>query len=293
MFELLFHDPDDRPWSQSIPGRDRARFPREGRTGSPVRGRLRCTETDRELMAVHRSELARLLLFAAGEVLRRRGEGGTLAAFPMRPLSGSAWRRRARRALHLLALDRFALPVADEVRALLATPPRRWPTAKDLTRTAVDCGAGPRGELCHAHALLAAGEHRHAEECLRMILDRDPPRRIRWRAFEGLAAVHDAAGRPLLAMGAMEAAAEDPACGVGPLVSGLYLALRAGDARRCRRAAARLDLLVHPDEPAFVATLDRLRSRGRCAGSAFPAAVTCGLTAGGGSAAERLVTALG
>ena len=136
-----------------------------------------------------------------------------------------------------------------------------------------------------------------AEILFRELLDGEPPAPIRWRAWEGLAAAHAGAGRPRLAMGAMEAAADEPTCGLGPLLAGFTLALRAGDLRRCRLAAARIDLLVDPTRPPFLARLRRLRAWARHGGgrariAASAARLRDGLDPTGHSAAEELLAAL-
>ena len=261
-------------------------------------------EAFRELLIVHRRELARLLLLAAGIVVHRSSHPFPLATFPVAPLSLQGWRRRTRHALELCSADRLSFSASGLLHRLLRRDPGRWPGLLVLTGAARGRGAGILGELCHGHALLRGDRIEEAEELFRSLLAQDPPSPVRWRAFEGLAAAHAAAGRPLLAMGAMEMAADEPSCGVGPLASGLYLALVAGDRRRCRRAAARLDLLVGPDEPAFVAAVRRIQDHAQARGAPAggPASRTmealvrdggCGLAPGGSSSAERLLAAIG
>ncbi|MEW6073188.1 MAG: hypothetical protein AB1726_11440 [Planctomycetota bacterium] len=240
------------------------------RDGEPAReGRV--GDAGRELVRIHRREHAGLLLSAAGIGLARSLAGESLAAYPLPPLAPGLWRRRAQAVLHLAALDGLVLACSALLRRLSRESPLAWPSSEILTGAALSAGAGWKGELCHGHALLAARLVAEAGDSFRRVLDADPPPPLCWRAWEGLAAAHAAAGRTQLALGAMEAAADQPGCGVGPLASGLYLALRAGDRRRAARAAARLDLLVQADEPAFVAALGRVRRH--AAGAGRPASL--------------------
>ncbi len=282
MFELHFAGrpfPDDHPRGLSrgasrssttpagpIPSPRRSRFATE--VGSDGIGLHACEarlarEAELELLRVHRQELSRLLLLAAGIRAARDEREIPLAAFPAARISTGAWGGRARIALRLCALDDLELPAVHLLRSLQRGSPASWPEVDELTRAALRCEEDAFARICHGHALLRRGRLALAEAWFRELLDRDPPPHLGWRVLEGLAAAHAAAGRHRLAMGAMEAAADVPVCGIGPLASGLYLALRAGDLRRSQRAAARLDLLVDPTEPRFEAAVRRIQAYAR------------------------------
>jgi hypothetical protein len=212
----------------------------------------------RELRYLHRSALAGLLRQAA--LLRaRREEVACLFSPPETPISCALLRDRLERTLHLCALDRLELPHRESLELLRKGPVEDWPDPVLLAEQAIGLRDSEAARLVLAHALLVRRQARRAVELLSVLLRSGAPLGQRWRALEGLAAAHAWLGHHRLAMASMDAAADEPGCGVDALVSGLYLVLRARGTERLQRAAARLDILVDPFEPAFRSALARLR----------------------------------
>jgi len=239
--------------------------------------RLLLLRAEEELVRLHAREVARLLLGAAAIAGARSGAALGLLSPEGPPPAVAAWRRAARRALRLGRRDGLTAPGAQRLAELLALEPEDWGGPVVLVRAALAAGEDEGARVALGRALLVEGDLAAARDVFAALLRRPDELLLRWRALEGLALAHAALGRPRLALGAMEAAADDPACGVPALVGGLALAWRARDLRRTRRAAARLDLLVDPDEPAFGAALERLR---RWLAREPPAARTAGARSG-------------
>ena len=250
-----------------------ARWMRRGRRPDPASARVRSAaellgelvgeatllaRAEDELARVHAREVARLLSQAA-LLVGAAGGDGSLASPDEPPPSLAAWRREVRRVLRLGEVDGLGAPGSERLAALVRLPLEAWSSAATLARAATLAWDGEGTRLCLGRALLREGRAAQAARVFAALLRRESRLSQRWRALEGLGAAHAALGRHRLAMGAMDAAADDPACGVEPLVSGLYLAWRARDLVRARRAAARLDILVDPAEPAFLGALERLR----------------------------------
>ena len=222
-----------------------------------------------ELERVERHEVA-LLLCAASALRAVPAVGGLLAPHPIharaaRELgaaaqSSDAWRRRARELLALAARDEVELPQAERWASLERLPLPRWPTAVELARTALLVEDGELARATLAHAYLAQGEPQKAVRTFVLLLARAPRPRERAAILQGLAAAHVELGRPRLALGAFDQAADDPASSALALISALYLAFSLGDSERAARSAARLDLVVDPSAPDFAAALARLRS---------------------------------
>lgn len=183
-----------------------------------------------------------------------------LAPYPVPPCSLRRWRREAKRALLLARADGFDVPGEELLSELLARAPETWPGTVVLAGAAVEAADSEFGRICLGYSLLAEDRTSSATDLFRALANAGVPQ-VPWRVLEGLALAHEGLGRYRLALGAMEAAADRPDCGVGPLVTGLYLALRTGDKERALRAAARLDLLINPDVPEFAAALAQLRRR--------------------------------
>jgi hypothetical protein len=235
-------------------------FPRRGLLGLPAQRRRARLERRamRELRFLHRSALAALLRQAA--LLRaRREEVACLFSPPETPVSCARLRDRLERTLYLIALDRLEIPHRESVECLRSRPVEAWPDPVLLATQAIELRDSEAARLVLAHALLVRGRARRAAELLSGLLRSGAQLGQRWRALEGLAAAHAWMGHHRLAMASMDAAADEPDCGVDALVSGLYLVLRARETERLQRAAARLDILVDPFEPAFRSALARLR----------------------------------
>ena len=218
------------------------------------------------------------------------------SSYPLPHDSRRRFLRRARRALALARADGVGRGTSELLERLVdgAQP---WPPALRLVESAGALADGWWVRLCTGHCLIAAGR---GEEALLVFRELVACAAVPdWRAFEGLAKAHEVAGRTRLALGAMDAAADDPDCGVEPLLAGLYLGIRAGDRRRAERAAARIDLLADPKAPEFAAALARLREwrrrlcgPGPLAGAADTERLLAELTRGGSSPAERVGRAI-
>lgn len=240
-----------------------------------------------ELLRVHRLEVAALLREAAR--MRNAGEPlGSLYPYatpgPEPRLDARAkpwfsgepledWTCRAVEEIEGLRLDDMRVRGAPLLRRCLRTDPRRWPSAVDLARAALSAEDGLAGRLALGRALLSAGDADGAAELFLDLARRERARTPsdvraraeRWQVLEGLACCHEQRGSDRLALGACAAAATDPACGVGPLVSQFFLAVTLGDLQRARRAADRLELAAQlrdgGEDPAFHTALERLRTR--------------------------------
>ena len=222
---------------------------------------VRLEDAEHELRRLLSREMASLLRQAAGMRVVREELFDVVGSFPLPLQSPRGWRRQVRVALDLAEVDgtrpRGALPLAF----LRDRPVARWPAASRLAEAARSVEDSEFARVCLGHALLCEGHAARAERIFAGLVRRQPVLRHRWRVLEGLALAHEALGRHRLALGAIEGAVAEPHCGVSALVQGLHLALRAGDAERARRAAARIDLLVDPLSPSFGAALSRLRRR--------------------------------
>lgn len=221
-------------------------------------GRVWLDAAGRELERVHRRELARLLRQAAALSAARLE---AVVPFPLRRPSIRLWRRRVRTTLVGLEDAGLEPGGARLLAALAEEPSRRWPGVVLLSRAARRVEDGELARVCLGYALLCEGEPGRAQRIFAGLLENEATLRHRWRILEGLALAHEALGRPLLALGAIEAAADEPLCGISTLVNGLHLALLAGDVERAERAAARLDLLADPYSPEFSAAVRLLRNR--------------------------------
>jgi hypothetical protein len=232
-------------------------------TAPPLRFGRRITleEAERELERLHRRAMSALLRRAAAQVVTRAPWYGVLTSYPLPPQAERAWRRDARSAIRAAAQDGWAPVGLSLVARLLRTPSDRWPRASRLAQAARRVEDGEFSRVCQGFALLCEGEHAEADRLFAGLLRRSDVLRHRRRVLEGLGLAHLAAGRARLALGALESAAEDPRAGTGTLVDALLLTLVVGDVGRARRAAARLDMLVDPQAPAFAAVLGRLGRR--------------------------------
>ncbi|MCZ6597208.1 MAG: hypothetical protein O7B99_06205 [Planctomycetota bacterium] len=218
----------------------------------------------RELDGVHRAELA-LLLGRAADLRAHDAPFAICAGLPSGSDSFSAWCAAARRELELLLAD----GLEDEA-ALLAelvrTDPCLWPAASLLAELALvlrpdgSGGSGGRGRIVLGRALLAEGETVSALRVFGEGLRRGPADE-RWQACAGIGRAHELRGGDRLALGAFEAAAGQPTCGVAPQVASLFLSLALGERQRARRAAARLARDVHPRDPELRGELEGLRLR--------------------------------
>jgi len=280
-----------------VPGPPRSRGELDPALPAPsVPGRL--ARAHEELEALHRAELSALLCEAAA--LRVRSAGGILpASYPTPRRSRAELLRRLRDARELARADGLhgtGPVVARLARSGAEDGVERWPSARALVDEARRLSDGLRSRLCAGHCLVALGSGEEAVALFRSLFVGAGA--SDWRAFEGLAHAHESAGRTRLALGAMDAAADDPECGLEPLLSGLYLSLRAGDRRRAERAAARIDLLADPLAPEFASALERLcRRRLRACGEGPMAGkgterLLAELACGGLSPAERVGRAL-
>jgi len=213
---------------------------------------------ERELERVHRAELAALLRQATALGAARRT---TVVPFPLRRPSARLWRRRVRSTLHALDLAGWKPEGFALLEELVESPVRRWPSVVRLARAARHAEDTELARVCLGYSLLAERDADQAGRLFATLLKHDTTLRHRWRILEGLALAHAALGRRVLALGAIEAAADEPSCGVSTLVNGLHLALMAGDVVRARRAAARLDLLADPYSPEFSAAMRYLKNR--------------------------------
>ncbi len=259
-----------------------------------------------ELASLHRNDLVGLLLEASAlraQVAPFALLSGTPAALPSPP----DWTGRALDTIDRLAKTRVAKrsratrrsgprPVDPEILLLLiGVDLHRWPASSWLARAALAAQDSNGARLCLGRALLAEGDTEDAHRVFVDLLRRGVTDELRWQVFEGIAFGHEQRGNDRLALVACEAAGDAPGCGIGPLVGCLFLSLVLGEAGRARRAAARLDLLVNPDSPAFARELAKLRLRvelfrGGLPWSAPPstAALLDELAGGGRSAAEEV-----
>ena len=253
-----------------------------------------------ELRRVHRRELGRLFTGAALLLLAARArEDGTLVgalrlprvgtgagcgvspasgSLPLRapavPLSGEfvnrlEWENACRGALALLERRDAGQSLVRLLVGMLERPMEAWMSPVFLAALGARLAPGCEARLAQAQVLCAAGRHRAAQEHLGRLFDQELDREESWRALYLLGCCHLAAGRSLFALGAFEAASELPACAVGALVEALALARLIGDEGRCRRAAARLDLVVAPEDPEFRFALEGLGLRMRADGVAW------------------------
>jgi len=224
----------------------------------PFGSSLWLTAGERELERVHRGELAALLRQATALSAARLV---SIAPFPLRRPSIRLWRRRVRATLSALVTAGWSPPGLALLDRLVQSPLQEWPSVARLARVARRVEDSELARVCLGYSLLAEHDAAGAERLFAGLLKNEPTLRHRWRILEGLALAHAVLGRPLLALGAIEAAADEPFCGISTLVNGLHLALIAGDAERSQRAAARLDLLADPYSPEFSAAVRCLKDR--------------------------------
>ncbi len=220
---------------------------------------------ERELERLQRRSIASLLRQAAALVAPRARGAGIHGAFPLPRGAERPWRRAARAELRSLVATgpgTPSLPLGATVLArLLDRRLERWPSVSRIAQAARRVEDSEFARICLGTAWLLDGQLRSADAMFRSLLRRPEVLRHRWRVLQGLALTHLAAGRDELALGAIESCAEDPECGITAVVEALGLTLVIGDPARARRAAARLDMLVDPYAPAFVAALARIRAR--------------------------------
>ena len=209
-----------------------------------------------ELSAVHRRALAALLCQAAR---RLAGPLGVAYASLLPPVPGG-WRRRARRQLALLDRDGLRLAGQDLLADLLAGR-RRDPLV--LVAAALDLWSSPWGLVTYGQVLLAADRPAEAGRVYAGTLGLDAGGELPWRLREGLAASWEARGRDRVALGCLEAALDRPGAGVGPLATGLFLALELGRADRAADLAGRLDTRVRPGSRRLAAVGHSLAARRR------------------------------
>ena len=214
----------------------------------------------RELDRVERAELAALLRAAAR--LRSPLEPlGSLTCEPdVAPAGRKAWGERAIDLLRRHRLGPESAPLAF-LRALLETELATWPDAESLARAAFAVESSLVGALSVARARLGRGDAAGARDLFAQCLRADPPERLAWRAWDGLACAHEQLGSDRLARGSFGAAAESGSCGAAPLVSHLFLVLELGVGDELRGAVARLELCISPGAPDFRPALGRLLRR--------------------------------
>ena len=214
-----------------------------------------------ELASLHQSDLVGLLLEASA----LRAQVAPFALLSGTPLDPSPspdcpdWTGRALDTIDRLGKMRRRRPDPDVLLPLIGVDLHRWPTSSWLARTALAAHDTAAARVCLGRALLAEGDSEDAHRVFVELLRRGVTDELRWQVYEGIAFGHEQRGNDRLALGACEAAGDAPGCGIGPLVGCLFLSLALGEADRARRAAARLDLLVNPDSPAFARELARLR----------------------------------
>ncbi len=256
-------EPSERPWSFELL---RSAEPTSAGHGSELerperelpRAERELARAERELEQVHRLEFAALLRSATALRCRGQAVGGFLARPAGPPSSVRGWRRDVEAALELAHKDGFAIPGQGLLEGLRARAVARWPGALRIAQAAVSVDDGERSRLTLGYALLAAGEPARAARVFTRLLRELPRPRVVAAVLEGLGAAHADLGRPRLALGALDQAADDPNASLVALVSALLLALLVGDPARAGRAAARLELLVDARSPELAAALARL-----------------------------------
>lgn len=211
------------------------------------------SDVERELLHVHRLEVAALLREAAYLRLAEEPVGGLCTRVPgplAEPVAGSdagptaddsPWSVRALEVLVGCALDALELPDLGVLARCLASDAAGWPSAVELAEASLVAHDDERGRIALGRALVYAGDAERAYAVLVGALRRGVSDRRRWEVFDALAGAHEFRGSDRLALGALEAAARRSECGARPLVASLYLALATADARRSAAAARRLD----------------------------------------------------
>jgi hypothetical protein len=154
---------------------------------------------ERELLRVHRSEIAYLLRRAA-DLRRGAGESGALSL--------DAWRACMREQLDCIALDR--LHASGELLGLLESCARGaiagWPSASELARASLALHDVEAGRVAVAEALLDAGAVHEAASSFASALQRSVDADNFGRLLEGLIEAQHRLGHGVRARGLADCA---------------------------------------------------------------------------------------
>jgi tetratricopeptide (TPR) repeat protein len=221
-----------------------------------------------ELHAVHRRELAKLLVAAARWALGLAGTGSSPSAFGtlLEPV-GLAWRTQARIELELLHADQCHLVGMKLLELALDGRERDQPRPELMVLAALELWGAPSSYLALGQVLLVRGESERAKEVYAELLRRDENGEFEncssnpWRIREGLAAAWESLGSDRLALGCLDRAVEYKGSGAGPLVSALFLSLELGDHQRAVVYAAKLDARLGAGSLRLAACVEGLGER--------------------------------